>query len=269
MPSLVELSDDARLPLLAAASSGRYPQSLLLAGSAARAETVALAVAAARNCHRLDVGCHDDEHACASCKKLILGVHPDYTVLRGDGPSEQISIEAVREQIIVRLGLSAHEANVRVFVLMGADTLGGPAANALLKSLEEPPRDTMFVLVAQALAAVLPTLRSRCQIIRLQDDARSELRDDELELAAKLARDPITRELANHIVAQKGRVATILEGAIELQRNALRHAAATDLTRARTISSRMQRMLRIARSVEMHNMNPGLAMDELTAREAQ
>ena len=73
------------------------------------------------------------------------------------------------------LSMTAHDGGWRVVVVDPADDMNVNAANALLKSLEEPPSRTMFLLVAHSLGALLPTIRSRCQIVRLQPLATEEL----------------------------------------------------------------------------------------------
>ena len=66
------------------------------------------------------------------------------------------------------LSLTAHDGGYRIVIVDPADDMNTNAANALLKNLEEPPSRTLFVLVAHSLGRLLPTIRSRCQIVRLQ-----------------------------------------------------------------------------------------------------
>jgi DNA polymerase-3 subunit delta' len=80
--------------------------------------------------------------------------------------SREIKIEAVRA--ISRLvELSAHRAGMRVVLLAPAEALNAPASNALLKMLEEPPPRTAFVLTSDRIDEVLPTIRSRCVLVRI------------------------------------------------------------------------------------------------------
>lgn len=81
--------------------------------------------------------------------------------------SREIKIEAVRA-IAALVGVTAHRAGMRVVLLAPAEALNPPAANALLKMLEEPPPRTLFVLTADRIDDVLPTIRSRCVLVRVR-----------------------------------------------------------------------------------------------------
>jgi DNA polymerase-3 subunit delta' len=115
--------------------------------------------------------------ACPSCLRIEKRNHPDVTVVmpehelveRGlaarsdftNTPSRDIRIEQVR-QLQERLAFRALEAKMKVAVLVTAHAMNPPAQNALLKTLEEPPRDTVLILVSSAPDKLLPTIRSRC-----------------------------------------------------------------------------------------------------------
>jgi DNA polymerase-3 subunit delta' len=73
------------------------------------------------------------------------------------------------------LSLTAHDGGYRVVIVDPADDMNTNAANALLKNLEEPPSRTLFLLIAHSLGRLLPTIRSRCQIVRFQPLADGEL----------------------------------------------------------------------------------------------
>jgi len=85
---------------------------------------------------------------------------------RGARVSREIKIEAVRA-IGALVEVTAHRAGMRVVLLAPAEALNAPAANALLKMLEEPPPQTLFVLTSDHIDDVLPTIRSRCVLVRL------------------------------------------------------------------------------------------------------
>ena len=80
--------------------------------------------------------------------------------------SREIKIEAVRA-IGALVEISAHRAGLRVVLLAPAEALNAPAANALLKMLEEPPPRTFFVMTSDRVDEVLPTIRSRCVLVRM------------------------------------------------------------------------------------------------------
>jgi DNA polymerase-3 subunit delta' len=116
--------------------------------------------------------------ACDGCRWFATGSHPDYRELTldtddaeaEDGDSRakraptQIRIEQVRG-LDEFVKVSAHRSGVKVIVLHPAEALNVQAANALLKTLEEPPADTRFILVTHRAGRVLPTILSRCEKI--------------------------------------------------------------------------------------------------------
>ena len=137
-------------------------------------ELAAVGLAQALTCPEAPfVGCG----ACSSCLRVKKGNHPDVTwlmpedelVRRGlagksdftSSPSRDIRIEQVR-RLQERLSLRPLEAAHKVALLIGAHAMNPPAQNALLKTLEEPPRDTVLILVSSAPDKLLPTIRSRC-----------------------------------------------------------------------------------------------------------
>lgn len=99
---------------------------------------------------------------CFDCHQLKQGAHPDYLELAaGD---KDIGVDAVRD-IIDAAYSSPSMAPCRVFLVDGADRMTMAAANAFLKTLEEPPRTTRFFLLAETASQVIPTIRSRCGLV--------------------------------------------------------------------------------------------------------
>jgi DNA polymerase-3 subunit delta' len=106
--------------------------------------------------------------------RLLLGVaapaeerHPDFSRIGLIEESKQIRIEQARE-LSATLALASHQGGYKVAVIEPADALNWNAANALLKTLEEPPSRTVLILVAQQPSRLPATLRSRCQRIRIR-----------------------------------------------------------------------------------------------------
>jgi DNA polymerase-3 subunit delta' len=153
------------------------PPSLLLAGPAGVGKrTAALALAQAVNCLEPIAGGgfeRDACGACQACRRIQRGVHPDVIVIE---PVEtgKIRIDQVRE-VIDRAGYRPFEGRRRVVVVDEADALVEPAQNALLKTLEEPPPASIFVLVSSLPDALLSTVRSRCPRLRLGELPASEV----------------------------------------------------------------------------------------------
>jgi DNA polymerase III subunit delta' len=113
---------------------------------------------------------------CRSCRLILAGTHPDVITVVPDPEraSRTISAEQARE-IIAALQLQRHSARRRFVIVDPADALNEESANALLKTFEEPPAGTQFVLVTSRAAALLQTVRSRSQRVRFGPVPRAEL----------------------------------------------------------------------------------------------
>ncbi|WP_240776410.1 DNA polymerase III subunit delta' [Nitrincola alkalilacustris] len=143
--------------------SGRLPHALLLAGVAgtgksAFAETLANLLL----CH------HPDESSpcghCKSCQLLEGGNHPDLIHLSPEEPGKPIKVDQIRD-LGQMLHSTAQQGGYRVVIMNPAEAMNIAAANALLKSLEEPGNDTLLLLVSDRPGQLMPTIRSRCQRI--------------------------------------------------------------------------------------------------------
>jgi DNA polymerase-3 subunit delta' len=111
--------------------------------------------------------------ACDGCARARAGQHPDLVWVRPLDESRQIRIEQVRG-LIEELALTSHQGRYKVGVLSPADSMNRFAANALLKTLEEPPAQTQLVLVATQPSRLPPTILSRCQRVRVMPPTREE-----------------------------------------------------------------------------------------------
>ena len=110
---------------------------------------------------------------CVSCHRIATGQHPDLSVLKPVEESRQIRIEQVRE-LSEELSLTAHQGGYKIAIITPADTLNRFAANALLKTLEEPPSRTLLMLVVTQPSRLPATILSRCQRIRIRAPERKE-----------------------------------------------------------------------------------------------
>lgn len=182
-------------PLLAllarAVARGTLPPSLLFAGpDGVGKRRIAIAMAQALNCERpvpftnaevvVAAGLPDPDMVgaaglpaapgndacgtCTPCRRIARGVHADILVVE-PGDTGAIKIEQIRD-VVERAGYRPFEGRRRVVVIDGADALGLPAQDAILKTLEEPPSASVFVLVTDRPDVLLPTVRSRCQRLR-------------------------------------------------------------------------------------------------------
>lgn len=145
---------------------GRAPQQLLLVGPPGLGrELVASELAAMLTCP-VD---GPPWCACSSCDRVRRGSHPDAQLVRTPKDKKHITIKQMREDVVAVVAGRPFEGVRRVWVFDGVEAgrLGEEAANAFLKTLEEPPAHAVFVLLAANPESVLPTVRSRCQTMVL------------------------------------------------------------------------------------------------------
>jgi DNA polymerase-3 subunit delta' len=143
--------------------------------------TVAQALAQAAACTHPIPTPYDACGECESCRRAQSGAHPDIATIAPAG--EQILIGQLWDRqgkqgagVLSRtLSFAPVVGRRRVYIVEKADRLSEAAANSLLKVLEEPPPYALFLLLAPHPARVLPTILSRCQVIRLRAVPRSDL----------------------------------------------------------------------------------------------
>jgi DNA polymerase III delta' subunit len=255
----------------------RVPHAYLFSGpgGAPLVET-ALALACALNC-QAQPGARSGEAcgACEACSKILAGIHPDVVTLVREGAAQIVPIENVRNQVIARVGLPPHEADVRVFIVEEATALAPPAANALLKTLEEPPQRTLFVLCTTAPEQLLPTIRSRCQRVRFSGGSEiavgDPLRAERIaKLGVELAGYDHDPTLPVRVAEAKGDVGPVLIAAAQvLHLEARAAAAAHDDLAARRASLRAQLVLSWHTGVAIHNANAQLAIEAVIIQLAE
>ncbi|MBI2897621.1 MAG: DNA polymerase III subunit delta' [Deltaproteobacteria bacterium] len=129
--------------------------------------------------------------ACASCTRRLAGAHPDRIEVAVPADRKQIPVSAIRE-LCARLAYPPHEGLARAVLVPDAEVLSASAANALLKTLEEPPGRTHFLLTTSSPSALLPTIRSRCQIVRFMPLGTADLS----AICVEKGRDPAGAALA-------------------------------------------------------------------------
>lgn len=204
-------------------SARRLPGAMLFVGEEGVGKKLfALELAKALNCLTpLGVDACD---RCSSCIRISRSTFPEYTdpldnknkLVR----SEHLDIALARPyNRVLRIGLMReleHEANfrpfegkARLFVIDDADKLNTPASNALLKILEEPPVTSHLVLITSRPASLLPTIRSRCQVIRFAPLPPAEIEahllcngqysPEHARLLSRIGRGSIGRALATDI----------------------------------------------------------------------
>jgi DNA polymerase-3 subunit delta' len=152
------------------------------------------------------------EHA-----RVERGSHPDLYLLEPLG--EQIRIDDVRE-LRRDLHMRPFEAERRVYLVFGADSLNEDAADALLKDLEEPPPYAVIVLVAERLGPLPETIRSRCQLVPFRRLSEPAVRKAIRERAPELGEEELTT-LARVAGGRLGRALQLLDPAAARRREAL------------------------------------------------
>ncbi len=184
----------------------------------------AFALAAAVHCPTAgeDGGCG----ACPSCRRIAAGTHPDVQVVMPESEqllatrssravgkaSDEIKIDQIR-QAQESLTLTPSEGSKKILIVDSAETLNPAAQNAFLKTLEEPPGDTLIVLITSMPQSLLPTIRSRCQEIgflplsrRVLAQAlmrRRGLSEEDARFLAALSQGSMGRALAMDIEQEK------------------------------------------------------------------
>ena len=147
--------DSAYSLVARAISEGRLPPAYLIVG---------------------DVRGNADELAMRILLRLFPGqqaqvegrTHPDVVFLEPEGKARIIKVDSVRDRLVAPLGATSFSGGWKVGVVYGADRMKAEAANAFLKTLEEPTPKTLFLLLTDAPEAILPTIKSRTQQIILE-----------------------------------------------------------------------------------------------------
>ncbi|MEP7199210.1 MAG: DNA polymerase III subunit delta' [Chloroflexota bacterium] len=184
--------------------------------------TLAMDFARALNCTGLEKPCD----VCRACKKIADGQHPDVRLVRRLPDKSEILVEQLRE-LQNELALKPYEGRWRIAVIENVHEANANAANAFLKTLEEPNPQVVILLTAHNPEAVLATIRSRCQIIPLRP-----LPIAQVEQALR-ARNAVTAERAQLLARLSGgRIGWALESSDDEELLAQRDARLQELLAA-------------------------------------
>jgi len=155
---------------------GRIPSSYLFAGeSGIGKKLTAVNLAKALNCvsRAQSAECEEVDACdeCSSCRKIDAGIHPDFSLISPE--SSQIRVEEIRA-IGDALSFKAFEGRYKVVIVDDADTMNQYAANAFLKTLEEPPENSLIILISSKPERLPDTIRSRCSRINFAPLSQEE-----------------------------------------------------------------------------------------------
>jgi len=160
------------LDIQARIEKGNLPHALMLRGAPGTGkDNFAVALAQRLLCEKPVA-----QAACGRCKPCQLmkaGSHPDLLLMEPEESGKAIKIDQVRS-VVEFVSKTSQYAGYRVAVISPAEAMNVNASNALLKSLEEPGSRTLLILVSHQISGVLPTIRSRCQVVEFPVPPRSE-----------------------------------------------------------------------------------------------
>jgi len=151
------------LGLIKRAADDRLPHALIFSGMEGLGKLkTATHLAQYLLCHSAtnDQACNQ----CRSCAQFNAQTHPDYNLIEPEEAGKQIKVDQIRS-LISGFSLARHHNSHRIAIISPADAMNLSSANSLLKSLEEPPAQTLIVLVTARLSALPATIKSRCQHI--------------------------------------------------------------------------------------------------------
>lgn len=200
---------------------GRLGHAYLFSGDQLeKLESLARTLAKTLNCQNpvkqngVAVDCCEE---CPSCVKIENETHADMHWARPESKSRQITIDQIRD-MMREIQLRPTEAQFKVAIVVGADRMNVQAANAFLKTLEEPPEDSILVLLSTEPSRMLETILSRCLRVSFSGDNKRELAPAEaawLEKFSALASEQKTllgRYLLADVVLQKlGEIRTYVD----------------------------------------------------------
>ncbi len=157
-----EIPENTRKAVNASAQTGRIPCSVLLTGgSESLRMKCALELASAALCTEMPASSGMPCGRCSACLRARSGVHPDIIKVIPEDGKKLLSVKTVRESCLSRLYAAPAEGENKVFLFPDCDNLQPVVQNALLKSIEEPPGDTMFIFCAAQREGLLTTVISR------------------------------------------------------------------------------------------------------------
>lgn len=208
-----------------------------------------------------------DDHPIA--KLIAAGSHPDMRWLerlekeKGDGLARDITVKQVRE-LGEFMGMTSALSPWRVAVIDSMDEMNKEASNALLKMLEEPPPNTVFLLVSHSPGRLLPTIRSRCRRLQFQplsDDAMTSILEQQLPEMNGAERSRLV-SLADGSAGRALGFASLELGPLEEEAVAILHHGDADNSRRSALASQLARKAAADRYAAFLDLLPSLVAKE-------
>jgi DNA polymerase-3 subunit delta' len=143
---------------------------------------------------------------CYSCKKIEKGIHPDVFLVEYKGLRD-IKVDQIRKEVEERLYLKPFEGKFKMAIVDEAERMNLSSQNAFLKTLEEPPEYSVIILITSKPQALLPTVRSRCQLLEFKalseeimleeiKKRNTDLSPDEIQVAIRLSGGSLGKALS-------------------------------------------------------------------------
>ena len=173
-------------------AQGRFPHALLFVGpEGVGKHAFALTLAQALLCERVAETEFDPCGVCPGCLQVKAGTHPDVLEVARPEEKHELPIKVIRD-LCLDLGLKPMHGTRRIAIVDDADDLNDEAANAFLKTLEEPPPGSVLILIGTSAELQLATILSRCRIVRFDPLPAAELAAVLLEQG--ITTDPVEAE---------------------------------------------------------------------------
>lgn len=200
----IEIGEQLKNQLSSLADSNRFPHAVVInGGNAEKRLALAQLLANWAVCGEKDIE-NRPCGKCRHCQKAHSDSHCDIIKAQGSGKTDSISVEEIRK-ITKSSIIKPNEADRKVYLLIDADKRMAPVAqNAFLKTLEEPPKNVMFILTSEKAGSLLSTILSRCTVFSIDDKA--ELSPEILTLAKSIALSVVDVKEIN-LLLNLGRIA--------------------------------------------------------------
>ncbi|NIP31756.1 MAG: AAA family ATPase [Candidatus Dadabacteria bacterium] len=190
--------------------------------------------------------------SCSSCKKILNNTHPDVHIFNFEN-SKIIKIDQVRDNIEKLIYLAPYESNYKVFIINDAERMNFNSQNAFLKSLEEPPKNSIIILVTSLIDLIIPTILSRCQHINFMGLKNSDV---ESYLAENSKHDPDQINLISRISKGSiGKAKKIDSDFLDIRKDFIKEITNIDKTKPNSLFNLSEKIHNQTKSNNLENIN--------------